>query len=123
MYTQRTVDVSRAPGGGRGSHVLSYADGAGGTETNGLFGTPDEICRGLEALRRAGVDYILFTMLGGSEQLRRFARDVMPGFGGDASASQGRNRERRRFGMRQNGGPSRPLPAPQSSETMTLRRR
>src|SRR5262249_40321763 len=23
-YTQRTVDVSRAPGGGRGSHVLAY---------------------------------------------------------------------------------------------------
>src|SRR5262249_30829248 len=31
-YTQRTVDVSRAPDAQRGSHVLAYADKAGGTE-------------------------------------------------------------------------------------------
>src|SRR6202451_3911188 len=52
-YTQRTVDVSRAPDQARGSHVLAYADKAGGTEENALFGTPDEICAMLEALRAA----------------------------------------------------------------------
>jgi alkanesulfonate monooxygenase SsuD/methylene tetrahydromethanopterin reductase-like flavin-dependent oxidoreductase (luciferase family) len=80
MYTQRTVDVSRAPGGGCGSHVLSYADGAGATEANALYDTADKICRQLETLRDARVAYVLLTMLGGNEQLRRVARDIMPAF-------------------------------------------
>jgi alkanesulfonate monooxygenase SsuD/methylene tetrahydromethanopterin reductase-like flavin-dependent oxidoreductase (luciferase family) len=81
-YTQRTVDVSRAPDaqGKRGSHVLAYADKAGGTEENALYGTPDEIAAGLAALRDAGVDYVLLTVLGGREQVRRFAHDIMPAF-------------------------------------------
>jgi alkanesulfonate monooxygenase SsuD/methylene tetrahydromethanopterin reductase-like flavin-dependent oxidoreductase (luciferase family) len=79
-YTQRTVDVSRAPDARRGSHVLAYADKAGGTEENALYGTPDEIAAGLVALRDAGVDYVLLTVLGGREQVRRFARDIMPAF-------------------------------------------
>jgi alkanesulfonate monooxygenase SsuD/methylene tetrahydromethanopterin reductase-like flavin-dependent oxidoreductase (luciferase family) len=79
-YTQRTVDVSRAPDQARGSHVLAYADKAGGTEENALFGTPDEICAMLEALRAAGVAYVLLTIAGGREQMRRFARDIMPAF-------------------------------------------
>jgi alkanesulfonate monooxygenase SsuD/methylene tetrahydromethanopterin reductase-like flavin-dependent oxidoreductase (luciferase family) len=79
-YTQRTVAVSRAPDGKAGSHVLAYADKAGGTEANALYGTPDEICRKLEALNGAGAEYLLLTISGGKEQLRRFARDIMPEF-------------------------------------------
>jgi alkanesulfonate monooxygenase SsuD/methylene tetrahydromethanopterin reductase-like flavin-dependent oxidoreductase (luciferase family) len=92
-YTQRTVDVSRAPEpegepqGRRGSHVLAYADKAGGTEENALYGTPDEICAGLEALRAAGVEYVLLTIAGGSDQLRRFARDIMPAFARSSAAA------------------------------------
>jgi alkanesulfonate monooxygenase SsuD/methylene tetrahydromethanopterin reductase-like flavin-dependent oxidoreductase (luciferase family) len=82
-HTQRTVDVSRAPDSKGGSHVLSYADTAGATEAHALFDTPDEICKRLEALRDAGVEYILLTILGGKEQLRRFAREVMPAFAGE----------------------------------------
>src|ERR1700729_115808 len=37
VYTQRTVDVSRTPAGKGGSHVLAYADKAGGTEGNALL--------------------------------------------------------------------------------------
>jgi alkanesulfonate monooxygenase SsuD/methylene tetrahydromethanopterin reductase-like flavin-dependent oxidoreductase (luciferase family) len=81
-HTQRTVDVSRLPGGKAGSHVLSYATTPGGTEANALYDTPDRLCERLEAHRKAGVEYILLTMLGGNEQLRRFARDVMPSFTG-----------------------------------------
>jgi len=82
-YTRRTVDVSRRPGGKSGksgSHVLAYADKAGGTEENALFGTPDEIYAMLEALRDAEVDYVLLTIAGGAAQLRRFAREIMPAF-------------------------------------------
>jgi len=81
-YTKRTVDVSRLPGGRTGSHVLSYAATPGATEANALYDTPDNICEKLEAHRKAGVEYILLTMHGGKEQLRRFAREVMPSFAG-----------------------------------------
>jgi alkanesulfonate monooxygenase SsuD/methylene tetrahydromethanopterin reductase-like flavin-dependent oxidoreductase (luciferase family) len=79
-YTQRTVAVSRAPDGKLGSHVLAYADTAGATEANALFGTPDEICAMLAALNQAGAEYVLLTISGGTEQLRRFAREIMPEF-------------------------------------------
>ncbi len=79
-YTKRTVDVSRQPDGNSGSHVLAYAGKAGGTEENALFGTPDEICAMLEAVRGAGAAYVLLTISGGREQLRGFAREIMPAF-------------------------------------------
>jgi alkanesulfonate monooxygenase SsuD/methylene tetrahydromethanopterin reductase-like flavin-dependent oxidoreductase (luciferase family) len=81
-YTQRTVDVSRKPDGKGGSHVLAYADKAGGTEAYALYGTTDEICENLEALRKVGVAYVLLTVAGGSAQLRRFAAEIMPVFAG-----------------------------------------
>jgi alkanesulfonate monooxygenase SsuD/methylene tetrahydromethanopterin reductase-like flavin-dependent oxidoreductase (luciferase family) len=86
-YTQRTIDVSRTPDGKRGSHVLAYADKRGGTEENALFGTPDEIRAGLEALQQAGAAYVLLTVSGGVAQLRRFARDIMPAFARAAPAA------------------------------------
>jgi alkanesulfonate monooxygenase SsuD/methylene tetrahydromethanopterin reductase-like flavin-dependent oxidoreductase (luciferase family) len=86
-FTKRTVDVSRRPDGKSGSHVLAYADKAGGTEENALYGTPDEICAKLEDLRLAGVSYVLLTISGGSEQLRRFAREIMPNFVRSAPAA------------------------------------
>jgi alkanesulfonate monooxygenase SsuD/methylene tetrahydromethanopterin reductase-like flavin-dependent oxidoreductase (luciferase family) len=86
-YTQRTVDVSRAPQEKGGSHVLAYADKAGGTEENALFGTPDEICAMLEALQQGGVGYVLLTITGGSVQLRRFASEIMPAFARSAPAA------------------------------------
>jgi alkanesulfonate monooxygenase SsuD/methylene tetrahydromethanopterin reductase-like flavin-dependent oxidoreductase (luciferase family) len=79
-YTQRTVAVSRAPDGKAGSHVLAYANTAGATEANALYGTPDEVCGMLEALNKAGAEYVLLTISGGKEQLRRFAREIMPKF-------------------------------------------
>jgi alkanesulfonate monooxygenase SsuD/methylene tetrahydromethanopterin reductase-like flavin-dependent oxidoreductase (luciferase family) len=80
-YTQRTVAVSHAPEAKAGSHVLAYADKAGGTEENALYGTADEICDKLAALNRAGAEYVLLSVSGASrEQLRRFAREIMPEF-------------------------------------------
>jgi alkanesulfonate monooxygenase SsuD/methylene tetrahydromethanopterin reductase-like flavin-dependent oxidoreductase (luciferase family) len=85
-YTKRTVDVSRAPSGKGGSHVLAYADKAGGTEQHALFGTADEIRARLGALRDAGAAYVLLTVAGGVAQLRRFAREIMPVFASSAPA-------------------------------------
>jgi alkanesulfonate monooxygenase SsuD/methylene tetrahydromethanopterin reductase-like flavin-dependent oxidoreductase (luciferase family) len=81
-YTQRTVEVSRTPGAAvAGSHVLSYASTPGATEANALYGTPDEIAVKIDDLRSAGAEYLLLTAVtGGTDQLRRFARDIMPAF-------------------------------------------
>lgn len=91
-YTKRTVDVSRNPTGDRqgtaGSHLLAYADKAGATEQHAMFGTPDEIAVMLEALAKAGVASILFTLAGGADQLRRFAREIMPAFSGRRAAAE-----------------------------------
>ncbi len=85
-YTKRTVDVSRMPGGKPGAHVLAYADKAGATEANALYGTPHEIAGMIEALRDAGVGYVLLTIAGGIDQLRRFAREIMPAFAREPAA-------------------------------------
>jgi alkanesulfonate monooxygenase SsuD/methylene tetrahydromethanopterin reductase-like flavin-dependent oxidoreductase (luciferase family) len=81
-WNKRTVAVSRAPDGKAGSHILAYAATPEGTEANALYGTPDEICEKIEALRGAGVEYVILTILDGMPQLRRFAREVMPAFSG-----------------------------------------
>jgi alkanesulfonate monooxygenase SsuD/methylene tetrahydromethanopterin reductase-like flavin-dependent oxidoreductase (luciferase family) len=85
-FTKRTIDVARAPDAKTGSHVLAYADKKGATEENALYGTPDEIGAMLEALQDAGVAYILLTISGGVDQLRRFAREIMPAFSREATA-------------------------------------
>jgi probable F420-dependent oxidoreductase len=78
---RQMIELSRFPDGRHRSHIMSYVDRPGGTQGHGLIGTPDAVARGLEALRAAGVDYVLIN--GGRAQretLRRFARDVMPAF-------------------------------------------
>jgi alkanesulfonate monooxygenase SsuD/methylene tetrahydromethanopterin reductase-like flavin-dependent oxidoreductase (luciferase family) len=90
-YTQRTIASSRRPDaqpGKAGSHVLAYADRAGATEENALYGTPDEIAAMLAALQNAGVEYILLTIAGGRDQLRRFAREIMPAFTQQRAAAE-----------------------------------
>src|SRR5262249_1163326 len=91
-YTRRTVEVSRSPAdaaaGKLGSHVLAYADKAGGPEEHALFGMPDQIRAVLENLVQAGADYVLLTFAGGIAQLQRFAREIMPAFSSPAAAPQ-----------------------------------
>jgi len=77
--------VSRAPDGKAGSHILAYAATPEGTEANALYGTPDEIGQKLDALQAAGVEYLILTILGGKDQLRRFAREIMPAFSGQCA--------------------------------------
>ena len=80
---QRIIDVAQAPGTRGGSHVLAYKDSATGNEAAALYGSPDDIARKLEALRKAGVHYVLGAMSGGSrETLRLFAKEIVPAFAG-----------------------------------------
>jgi len=48
-----------------------------------LFGSPNEIMRKLEKLQKGGVEYIIINFGGSREQIRRFARDIMPAFAGE----------------------------------------
>ena len=75
-----------APDGKTGSHVLSYAATPQGTEANALYGHAGRDLREARSPASAGVEYIMLTMLGGQEQLRRFAREVMPAFSGRSGA-------------------------------------
>ncbi|MBP0625508.1 LLM class flavin-dependent oxidoreductase, partial [Cupriavidus consociatus] len=83
---QRTIEHARAPNQAAGSHILSYAKGGAAlppTDST-LIGTIDEIRDKLAALRDNGVDYVIFSILGGSRHtLHRFATEIMPEFGRD----------------------------------------
>ena len=80
MNNERMAAVSRWPDKKGGSHILNYADTAGGTTANAMFGTPDENRETLDALRRNGAQFLVFAMAGGRDHLRRFAREIMPDF-------------------------------------------
>ncbi len=77
----RMIERSRGPDGSRRSHIMAYADKAGATEAHVLFGPPQEIIAGLQALQAVGVRYVL--MSGGEatpQSMQRFAAEVMPAF-------------------------------------------
>jgi alkanesulfonate monooxygenase SsuD/methylene tetrahydromethanopterin reductase-like flavin-dependent oxidoreductase (luciferase family) len=45
-----------------------------------LFGSADEIMRKLEQLQQGGVEYVIINFGGSRDNIRRFARDIMPNF-------------------------------------------
>jgi alkanesulfonate monooxygenase SsuD/methylene tetrahydromethanopterin reductase-like flavin-dependent oxidoreductase (luciferase family) len=51
-----------------------------------LFGTPDEIMRKLQKLRAGGVEYVIINFGGSRENIRRFAREIMPAFADEPAA-------------------------------------
>jgi alkanesulfonate monooxygenase SsuD/methylene tetrahydromethanopterin reductase-like flavin-dependent oxidoreductase (luciferase family) len=88
---QRTIDVSKAPNQSGGSHILSYAKSGTPDVSSTLIGTTEEIHAKLVALREAGADYIILSVLGGSRQsLRQFAEEIMPEFNSDRAAGGGK---------------------------------
>jgi alkanesulfonate monooxygenase SsuD/methylene tetrahydromethanopterin reductase-like flavin-dependent oxidoreductase (luciferase family) len=59
-----------------------------------IFGTTDQIARKLEALREGGVEYVLINFGGSRENIRRFARDIMPAFADESRADAPRAESR-----------------------------
>ena len=49
-------------------------------ELGTIYGSPDEVSAKIQALRDAGIEYVLLNVPGGLPTLRRFAKDVMPSF-------------------------------------------
>jgi alkanesulfonate monooxygenase SsuD/methylene tetrahydromethanopterin reductase-like flavin-dependent oxidoreductase (luciferase family) len=92
---RRMTNLAQTPDGKSKSSMMSFADTREASEESALYGTPEEIARKLEVLRGHGIEQVLLNGPGGSrEQLRRFARDVMPDFLGQvrvpAAAAAGR---------------------------------
>jgi len=82
--TRRMTSLAQSPAGDNRSSMVSFADTREASEQSALFGTPDEIAVKLETLRRAGIAHVLLNGPGLRDQLRRFAREVMPAFSGPA---------------------------------------
>jgi alkanesulfonate monooxygenase SsuD/methylene tetrahydromethanopterin reductase-like flavin-dependent oxidoreductase (luciferase family) len=78
---KRLHAISQRPDGNNTASIMAFSDTREANEEATLFGTPDEICRKLERLQAAGVEYILLNGGGTSRtNLQRFAREVMPHF-------------------------------------------
>jgi alkanesulfonate monooxygenase SsuD/methylene tetrahydromethanopterin reductase-like flavin-dependent oxidoreductase (luciferase family) len=78
---RRLTNLAQAPDGANKSSMMSFADTRDASEESALYGTPDEIARKLNVLRGHGIEHVLLNGPAGSrENLRRFARDVMPAF-------------------------------------------
>jgi len=92
---QRLLKADASPGGQKSTaSLLSFDQTLDAAGDSALFGTPDEIAAKLEMLRAAGIEHLLLNgPTGAPENLRAFARDVMPGF---ASAVQERTAARLR---------------------------
>ncbi|WP_428485684.1 LLM class flavin-dependent oxidoreductase [Rhodopila sp.] len=78
---RRMHAISQRPDGNNTSSIMAFSDTREASEESALYGSPDEICRKLERLREAGVQYVLLNGGGTSrDNLRRFAHEVMPHF-------------------------------------------
>src|SRR5256885_9050113 len=76
--------LSERPGGDTRERFAAHDDSAVRRLCDGtaLFGTPDDIATKLEALRAGGVEYVMINFGGSRDNIRRFARDIMPAFAG-----------------------------------------
>jgi alkanesulfonate monooxygenase SsuD/methylene tetrahydromethanopterin reductase-like flavin-dependent oxidoreductase (luciferase family) len=76
--------LARRPDETRARYILDNENEARHESAeSALFGTPDEIMRKLERLQQGGVEYVIINFGGSREQIRRFARDIMPAFAGE----------------------------------------
>jgi alkanesulfonate monooxygenase SsuD/methylene tetrahydromethanopterin reductase-like flavin-dependent oxidoreductase (luciferase family) len=81
----RLAKLAQTPDGNSKSSMLSFDQTLDAAAESAMFGTPDEIAAKLSTLRAAGVEHVLLNGPAGSrENLRAFARDVMPAFVGPA---------------------------------------
>ena len=78
---RRLHAISQRPDGNNTASIMAFSDTRAASEESALYGNPDEIARKIEKLRDMGVEYILLNGGGTSrENLRRFAKEVMPAF-------------------------------------------
>jgi alkanesulfonate monooxygenase SsuD/methylene tetrahydromethanopterin reductase-like flavin-dependent oxidoreductase (luciferase family) len=82
---RRLTAISQRPDGSNKASILAFSDTREASEESALYGTPDQIAVKLERLRELGVEYVLLNGGGPSrDNLRRFARELMPAFSANA---------------------------------------
>lgn len=74
--------LSERPGDTRDRFVHDDKETRHICDETAIFGTTDQIIRKLEALRDGGVEYVIVNFGGSRENIRRFAREVMPALSG-----------------------------------------
>jgi alkanesulfonate monooxygenase SsuD/methylene tetrahydromethanopterin reductase-like flavin-dependent oxidoreductase (luciferase family) len=78
---RRLHAISQRPDGNNKASIMAFSDTRAASEESALYGSPDEIAAKLETLQKMGVEYVLLNGGGTSrENLRRFAKEVMPAF-------------------------------------------
>jgi alkanesulfonate monooxygenase SsuD/methylene tetrahydromethanopterin reductase-like flavin-dependent oxidoreductase (luciferase family) len=81
---RRLTAISQRPDGKNTASIMAFSDTREASEESALFGSPDEIAVKLEKLQELGVEYVLLNGGGPArDNLRRFAREVMPAFSRD----------------------------------------
>jgi alkanesulfonate monooxygenase SsuD/methylene tetrahydromethanopterin reductase-like flavin-dependent oxidoreductase (luciferase family) len=85
---RRLAKLAIDPSGKAKSSMLTFAETLDAAGESAMYGTPDEIAAKLETLRSAGIAHVLLNGPAGSrENLRAFARNVMPAFAGARAPS------------------------------------
>ncbi|MBU18445.1 MAG: F420-dependent methylene-tetrahydromethanopterin reductase [Chloroflexi bacterium] len=64
-----------------------FQDTRDSAEAGTIYGSPDQVSEKIQALHDIGIEYVLLNAPAGISTLRRFAKDVMPGFLGDNQAA------------------------------------
>ena len=78
---RRMTAISQRPDGNNKASILAFSDTREASEESALYGTPDQIAEKLDRLRELGVEYVLLNGGGPSrDNLRRFARELMPAY-------------------------------------------
>jgi alkanesulfonate monooxygenase SsuD/methylene tetrahydromethanopterin reductase-like flavin-dependent oxidoreductase (luciferase family) len=78
---RRLTAISQRPDGKNTASILAFSDTREASEESALYGTPDELAAKIEKLQAQGAEYVLLNGGGSSrDNLRRFAREVMPAF-------------------------------------------
>jgi alkanesulfonate monooxygenase SsuD/methylene tetrahydromethanopterin reductase-like flavin-dependent oxidoreductase (luciferase family) len=72
--------LARRPDGDQRPRFKSHDQARYESAESALFGTPDEIMGKLDRLRAGGVEYVIINFGGSRENIRRFAREIMPAF-------------------------------------------
>ena len=83
----RINNLSRRPGGDERDRFAreDEAEVRHICDNTAIFGNPDQIARKLEDLQKGGVEYVLINFGGSRENIRRFAREIMPAFASQTS--------------------------------------
>jgi alkanesulfonate monooxygenase SsuD/methylene tetrahydromethanopterin reductase-like flavin-dependent oxidoreductase (luciferase family) len=82
---RRLTAISQRPDGKNTASIMAFSDTREASEESALYGNPDEIAAKLGKLQELGVEYVLLNGGGPArDNLRRFAREVMPAFSRDA---------------------------------------